>query len=217
MKLDHFSACPKVPSNIKERLMKLKDVNTRSNTSTMQYFKDSAKRLNLIDTPHGVFFDRTHSTRENVGSNMIRYSNGVHDHNHNSIEKSTIVETESSFNSQHNNCFHERKKRTFSAFTPLLPQINKRTRSSPIDNEEMIHVNSNTKGLRSIFDSNGSSVGRESKSSDDGQGSKHSDDDIFMSALYLTNVKAQNNIRENNTADVHDKKPNDAPLDFVSV
>lgn len=56
MKLDHFSTCPKVPREIKVRLEELKAVSTRSNTSTMQYFKESAKRLNMVNTNRGIYF-----------------------------------------------------------------------------------------------------------------------------------------------------------------
>ena len=56
MKLDHFCACPYVPIFIKRRLIELRDSNTRSNTSTMKYFRESAQRLNLVDGDRGIFF-----------------------------------------------------------------------------------------------------------------------------------------------------------------
>mmetsp|Transcript_7418 Transcript_7418/g.11063 ORF Transcript_7418/g.11063 Transcript_7418/m.11063 type:complete len:686 (-) Transcript_7418:1148-3205(-) len=67
MKLDHFSTCPMVPPEIKARLEKLKAVSTRSNTSTMQYFKESAKRLNMVNTNRGIYFrDSKHLSSDQI-------------------------------------------------------------------------------------------------------------------------------------------------------
>lgn len=56
MKLDHFTACPGVPQEIKGVLDELKISSSRSTSTTMRYFIDSAIKLGLIDTEHGLRF-----------------------------------------------------------------------------------------------------------------------------------------------------------------
>jgi hypothetical protein len=56
MKLDHFTACPGVPQEIKGVLDELKISSSRSTSTTMKYFIDSAIKLGLIDTEHGLRF-----------------------------------------------------------------------------------------------------------------------------------------------------------------
>jgi hypothetical protein len=56
MKLDHFTACPGVPQEIKDMLDELKISSSRSTSTTMRYFVDSAIKLGLVDTDYGLRF-----------------------------------------------------------------------------------------------------------------------------------------------------------------
>lgn len=54
MKLDHFSLCKFVPTDLKTRLDDLKSIHTRSTGTTMQYFIEAASSLGMADGPSGV-------------------------------------------------------------------------------------------------------------------------------------------------------------------
>ena len=54
MKLDHFPQCKFVPDSLKETLDALKQNNTRSTGTTMQYFIRAAKLMGMVDGPSGV-------------------------------------------------------------------------------------------------------------------------------------------------------------------
>lgn len=54
MKLDHFLHCKFVPGSLKDRLMALKQNNTRSTGTTMQYFIKAAGLLGMVDANAGV-------------------------------------------------------------------------------------------------------------------------------------------------------------------
>jgi hypothetical protein len=54
MKLDHFSQCKFVPEALKSRLEQLKNVQTRSTGTTMQYFIRAAHALGMEDSQSGV-------------------------------------------------------------------------------------------------------------------------------------------------------------------
>ena len=56
MKLDHFSACPGVPRDVKDRLDELKIVSSRSTGTTMRYFVESATKMGMMDAENGVRF-----------------------------------------------------------------------------------------------------------------------------------------------------------------
>eukprot|EP00590_Aulacoseira_subarctica_P001483 CAMPEP_0172416644 /NCGR_PEP_ID=MMETSP1064-20121228/3162_1 /TAXON_ID=202472 /ORGANISM="Aulacoseira subarctica , Strain CCAP 1002/5" /LENGTH=951 /DNA_ID=CAMNT_0013154477 /DNA_START=109 /DNA_END=2960 /DNA_ORIENTATION=- len=56
MKLDHFTACPGVPQEVKGALDNLKVLSSRSTGTTMRYFVDSAMKLGLVDADGGVRF-----------------------------------------------------------------------------------------------------------------------------------------------------------------
>lgn len=212
MKLDHFSACAKVPLNIKKRLLKLKDVNTRSNTSTMQYFKESAKRLDLIDTELGVFFDKDNTRnsphnlsqgcKRNLAEKECRQDYDLYkktNSNEFSSKKSSVIEAQSdSFSLQSDNC-NKRRERTSSAFTPLMSNRSKRPRSSSINEGYKEHTGLQIKSgsLRNVFDSNGSNTSQESKNNKSYQSKQSDEDEIIMSALYLTNVRKQSSKGDN--------------------
>ena len=72
MKLDHFTACPGVPQEIKGALDNLKVLSSRSTGTTMRYFVDSAMKLGLVDTDGGVRF-KSDTTMEIVTDGGVRF------------------------------------------------------------------------------------------------------------------------------------------------
>jgi hypothetical protein len=53
---DHISCCTSMPSEVRDRIQELKLSSGRAARGTKEYWIDSAERLGLVDTQHGIFF-----------------------------------------------------------------------------------------------------------------------------------------------------------------